>query len=250
MNVQDKIQLGSETAQGGFRNEEDVVRRFNNWKSDLMAQEWLKSMGYSISEIELVEAMKVSGSYKADIQVQIQVTIKLKKEIDCQNLQVKLVSNLTGFNQIDKRWVRNYKELWGISDEVEKLLMYFSGELRPYKANTRDNRRMFVDEFSEEEQNILLNFFKENKTLILADILKGRGRFSAEWMLVVLKTADTKWALKPMNYVLNFYDGEVLISPRGSVHIGKITIQRKGGDNGRDTANMLQFKLNPALLVE
>jgi hypothetical protein len=49
---------------------------------------------------------------------------------------------------------------------------------------------------------------------------------------------------------MNFYDGDVVISPRGSFKIGKITIQRKGGDAGRASANMLQFKINPALLVE
>ena len=28
-----------------------------------------------------------------------------------------------------------------------------------------------------------------------------------------------------------------------------VTIQRKGGDNGRETANMLQFKINPTELL-
>ncbi|WP_078214738.1 hypothetical protein [Bacillus mycoides] len=35
----------------------------------------------------------------------------------------------------------------------------------------------------------------------------------------------------------------------GSLRIGRITIQRKGGDAGRETARMLQFKINPALLL-
>jgi hypothetical protein len=32
--------------------------------------------------------------------------------------------------------------------------------------------------------------------------------------------------------------------------MGKITIQRKGGDAGKDTVNMLQFKFNPCLLFD
>ena len=32
--------------------------------------------------------------------------------------------------------------------------------------------------------------------------------------------------------------------------VWKITMQRKGGDGGRITANMLQFKINPAELFE
>jgi len=34
------------------------------------------------------------------------------------------------------------------------------------------------------------------------------------------------------------------------LHLGKVTMQRKGGDAGRNTANMLQFKINPLKLFE
>jgi hypothetical protein len=47
-------------------------------------------MKYKLTDIELVEAIKISG-FKTDVQVQ--VTIKLKKALDVENLQVKLVSN-------------------------------------------------------------------------------------------------------------------------------------------------------------
>ena len=88
------------------------------------------------------------------------------------------------------------------------------------------------------------------KILILNDILKGRGQFASEWFLVILKQElkDLQWILKPINEVINFYSGEVRITEKGSLKIGKITIQRKGGDGGRESANMLQFKLNPCEL--
>ncbi|MCE2498670.1 MAG: hypothetical protein J4F28_06760 [Nitrosopumilaceae archaeon] len=35
------------------------------------------------------------------------------------------------------------------------------------------------------------------------------------------------------------------ITQRGNLKLGKITIQRKGGDAGQDTAQMLQFKFSP-----
>lgn len=45
---------------------------------------------------------------------------------------------------------------------------------------------------------------------------------------------------------MNYYSsGDILITKQGSIKLGKITIQRKGGDGGRDTANMLQFKIDP-----
>lgn len=249
--MDDKIALGSKTAKDGFQNEYTVIGIFNNWEHELLAQEWLKLMGYDLANIESVKACKIKGSFKTDVQVQIQVSVKLKDEIDCQNLSVKLVSNPTGFNQIDKRWVEKYEELWDIPSDVVKVLKHFTGELPPYISNPKDSRRMFAFELTEKDRNQLLDFLNRNKTLILTDILKGRGQFSAEWMLVILKIADNdiKWALKPMNYVLNFFDGPVLATEKGSFKIGKITIQRKGGDGGRPSANMLQFKINPALLV-
>lgn len=248
------VRRGSVTAKNGFKNEQFVVDEFNDWQKSKFAKLWLTAMEYSLSEIENVKAIKVKGSYKADVQVEIKISIKLKNLTDIQNLQVKLVSNPKGFNQIDKRWLKSYKELWNIPDDIYELLAYFSGELAPKVINTRDSRRMFADEFSFEEQNKFLKFFQENKTLIINDILKGRGRLSAEWMLVILKlkNSDTiEWALEPMNKVLNYFgNGEVKITPRGSFKIGQITIQRKGGDNGRKTANMLQFKINPAELID
>lgn len=245
-----KVELGSKTAKDGFKNEDFVVFTFNNWKNNALAKEWLIAMNYKLSEIKEVRAQKIKGSYKADIQVVILIQIKLKNLQDVQNIQVKLVSNPQGFNQIDKRWIKSYKELWNIPDNICEILQYFTGE-KPPKINTpRDKRRMFLDEFSSMEQNSIMVFFEENKILILNDILKGRGKFASEWFLVILKQKekDLQWTLKPINEVINFYSGEVKITDRGSLKIGKITMQRKGGDGGRESANMLQFKLNPCEL--
>ncbi len=242
---------GSKTAKDWFKNEDFVVKCFNDWENNDLAKNWLKEMEYNLDDIEHVQAIKIKGSFKADIQVEI--SIKLKNVTDFQNLQIKLVSNPQGFNQIDKRWVDSYKEMWNIPENILKILKYFTWEFSPYISNPKDKRRMFANEFSEQEQKELLNFLQENKTLIVSDILKGRWKFAAEWMLVILKIKDEKikWGLKPINFVLNyFWNGEVEITPRGSLKIGKITIQRKGWDWGRKTANMLQFKINPCEILE
>ena len=250
--LQKKINLGSKTAKDGFKNEDYVIAEFNNWEKSSYAGEWLIKMKYKLNEIESVHATKISG-HKADVQVEIKIEIKLKHLVDVQNLQVKLVSNPRGFNQIDKRWLKKYNELWDIPLKVYKLLQHFTGEIEPKIKNPRDKRRMFADEFTENEQKLLLDFFEKNKTLIIADILKGRGRFSAEWMLVILNLkneSDIRWALEPINKVLNhFGNGLILITNRGSIKIGNILVQRKGGDGGRETANMLQFKINPAEIL-
>lgn len=244
-------ELGSLIAKRGFETEDLVVSKFNAWQEDVDAQQWLGIMGYDLAKVEYVCAVKLHG-HKTDVQVQI--TIKLKEIIDVQNLQVKLVSRTKGFNQIDKRWVDRYAELWGIPLEVLRLLKLYTGEVKPdktIKLRDRNKRRLFANEFSLKEQSLLLDWIRANQSLIVSDILKGRGQFSAEWMLVIQgRSQSIKWVLQPMNYCLNFFgNGDVVISPRGTIKIGKITMQRKGGDAGRETANMLQFKINPAELL-
>ena len=249
MNRVDLVQKGSQTAKDGFRNEQDICDKFNHWQSDNEAKQWLTIMQYDLEEIEYVRAIVLHG-YKADVNVQVQ--IKLKSAVDTENIQVKLVSNQRGFNQVDKRWLSHYKEMWCIPDDVFKLLQYYTGELKPYKAGVRDSRRMFIDEFSSTEQALLLDWFTQNKTLVLSDIIKGRGQFSAEWVLVAQKLDNNaRWILVNINQALQHYaNGDVRISPRGSIYIGNVTMQRKGGDGGRDTANMLQFKLDPTQLFD
>lgn len=243
------IDKGSQIAKDGFKNEDEVVEKFNNWQTDSESQKWLETMDYDLKEIEFVEAFKLSG-YKTDVQVQVR--IKLKNLIDVENLQVKLVSNPKGFNQIDKRWIDKYVEMWSIPLEIVEILKRYTGENKPTISSPKDKRRMFANEFTEEEQTNALNWLDNNKTLIISDILRGRGKFAAEWILVILKAnKNSLWTLKPMNIAVNhFSQGDVIITKRGNFTIGKITMQRKGGDGGRITANMLQFKINPAELFE
>jgi DNA-cytosine methyltransferase len=258
-NMNNKQKLGSKTAKDGFKNEDSVISYFNNWKTSDYAQNWLKAMNYNLKEIEFVKAYKVKGSYKTDVQIEIEIEIKLKNLVDIQNLQVKLITNKdpnkkpTGKNQIDKRWVDAYQDMWNIPDNVIKILKHFTGELDPYIKNPRDERRMFIDELTSNDKNTLLDFLNKNKTLIVSDILKGRGKFAAEWMLVIVRNTNyeiTHWALEPINIVMNYFsNGDIQISPKGSIYIGKILMQRKGGDNGRPTANMLQFNIDPAKLI-
>ena len=204
----------------------------------------METMGYRINEIERVTAVTLHG-HKTDVQVQ--VTIVTRKAIGIENLSVKLVSNPQGFNQIDKRWVDSYVEMWGIPVDVACLLKLFTGAVRSARPGLKDSRRMFLSEMMLPERQKVIDFFTANKVLVVSDIIRGSGPFSAGWMLVVLRQSrGDRWVLRSINEAMNvFAHGEVSISPRGSLHIGRILMQRKGGDAGRATATMLQFKINP-----
>ena len=254
----DLIRIGSETAKSGFANEKTIAKKFENWRKDKEAKRWLKIMGYDLKKIKKVKAEVLHG-HKTDVQ--IKVTITLKKLISVQNLSIKKTNSDADYNQIDKRWVKNYVNMWEIPDNIAILLKIFCGEISPSELlkerkitkqkydSLRDKRRFFMDEFESKHKKSVVDFFKKNKILVLTDIIKGRDKFSAGWILVTRYSKDedeTTWVLADINKALNIFgEGEVEISPRGSLSIGRVTLQRKGGDGGRETGNMLQFKIRP-----
>jgi hypothetical protein len=274
----DRTLLGSETAKGGFANERAICEKFNNWQDDIEAREWLGIMRYNIAKLKSVEAIQIPTRIsKSDLDkyniseeeycefvkyqkadAQISIAIKIGDIIKMEYISLKKANIKADFNQIDKRSVDNYQEMWKFDDKVAFWLKLFTGENIPKqylsiigKMELRDNRRLFLDEIPKDVQGKILTFFKENRILIVSDIIKGRGGLSAGWMLVTRKSIDsmtTDWILKDINTVMNFYGkGEVNITNKGSLKIGKVTLQRKGGTGG---STKMQFKFKPCQLFE
>jgi len=241
-----KAELGSLTAKHGFQNETEIAGKFNNWKTDTDAQKWLESMGYSASEVISVDAIKPHGE-KADVELRI----KTKRAESTEGISIKLVSNPTGFNQIDKRWLSHYQKMWKMPTYVVESLKLFVGEIAP-TGKSRQMDRMYLNELDAATQRKVIDFFTANKAEIVSDLLKGDGVYSAGWLMVALKSGDKpKWTVLKMDDAIRFFgDGGVTITRGGNLKIGRITMQRKGGDAGRDTAKMLQFKINPAELFD
>lgn len=274
------VELGSRTAKGGFRNEDEIAAKFNAWRTDAEAAVWLGFMGYRPGSISSVAATKPHGE-KADVVVRISLTENLTqrrgdakseppasaggqpcrtgnppqsrgdaKQVDCrEGISIKLVSSPTGFNQIDKRWLATYAKMWRMPADVVTALKLFVGETPPTKKG-RDAKRMYLNELDPREQKTVIDFFAANKSEIVSDLFKGDGEYSAGWFMVANKSGSkTRWVLRSIEHVIKFFgDGPVEITRAGNLKIGRITMQRKGGDGGRDTAKMLQFKINPALV--
>ncbi len=118
----------------------------------------------------------------------------------------------------------------------------------------KKKRRLFLNEFDRTDANMVVAFFRANKMLVVTDIIRGNDEYPAGWMLVTLynkEKHETKWALTDINKAISIFErGEVEISPKGSLNIGQIGMQRKGGDGGRKSANQLQFKINPSILFD
>lgn len=140
--------------------------------------------------------------------------------------------------------------MWNVPPEVAAALKMFVGEMKLTKPSRAANR-MFLNELETESQKAIVDFFTKNKEQIVSDLFEGDGPFAAKWFLVALKSPATpKWIIRSSSYAAKFFsEGPVTITRSGNLRIGRITMQRKGGDGGRDTANMLQFKINPVLLL-
>ncbi len=239
-------ELGSRTAKAGFRNEDEIAAKFRDWRSDAEAREWLAVMGYDRDTVTGLAVSKPHGE-KADIMV----AVTTRKGSSLHGISIKLVSNATGFNQIDKRWLGQYAGRWRMPDDVAVALRKFTGE-DPPSERSRDPHRMFLNEFSSEMQQRIVEFFSDRKQAIVSDLIKGEGDLDADWFLVAVKSAGRpRWRLVSAAEAIRFFsDGPVVITRSGNLKIGRVSMQRKGGDGGRETANMLQFKINPALLLE
>jgi R.HinP1I restriction endonuclease len=258
-----EIKRGSQTAKAGFQNEDAIRLKFDNWRNDAEAQQWLVAMNYSLQDVLEVNASKPHGE-KADVEV----LVTTKNGQRTEGISIKLVSNPDGYNQIDKRWLKTYARMWNMPEDVHQALRLFVGEEKP-TAIGRDSRRMFLNELDTQSQKIVLDFFIQHREEIVADLFAGSGKHAAGWMLVTIKesgiqpanesdrAADDVISGKPRSILVStsqaakfFGSGEIQITNSGSLKLGRITIQRKGGDNGRESAQMLQFKINPIELLE
>ncbi|MCK9476510.1 MAG: type II restriction endonuclease [Candidatus Muirbacterium halophilum] len=260
-----KQKVGSYTAKGGFKNEADICLKFNNYKIDEQAQKWLNIMGYDYKKIKILKATQISSRInkktaldlgvtpdnieetivfkKADIQIKLDIVIDEIYYIE--NISLKKANVNAGYNQVDKRPVDKYKLFWDIPLSICETLKYYTGEIKAVDTKRlKDKRRMFLNEMDKAKVNELINFFKENKTIIFNDVLRGRGALSADWFLVTRKDDDrVDWILKDINFVCNFFaKGSVEVTKRGNLKIGKMSMQRKGGTPDPES---LQFKINP-----
>jgi len=250
LSVLNKTELSkrnSQTAKDGLLNEEVIANKFHHWRLDMEAASWLQEMSYRDEEVRDVSADVLSNKFKADILVNIYTK---DKDAFKEYVSIKLVSNnKRGFNQIERGSCLKYKMLWNMPDSVYRSLRLFTGDVRPVSVqDLRDDRRMFLDEMPEQPRREILGFFEENKFGILSDLLRGRDDNKADWFLVVMKpkSGDLSSKLVNIDDVVRLYlDGPVEVTKKGSLKIGKLVMQRKGGDRGKESANQLQFKLDP-----
>ena len=244
----------AEIAIGGFKNEDWIASEFNNWICSYWARGWLKTMKYDPDKIEHLcsqTTRKMGFFNKADILVLVE-----------DNVEWISVKKFTAsFNQIDKKWTDTYAKQWKMSEEVTHIFKRYCGEpkYRPRDLlddkqleQISDKRRFNMNELSEVQREQLLDFLNENRKKIVKDVVGGSGKASAKWMLLIEEKDGSPYrsALLPIDRVIEHCIGGAAITDRGNIKLGQLTIQRKGGDAGKHTAQMLQFKFSPRGLFD
>lgn len=225
----------SKIAKSGFKNEDfvrDSIKNRTKLGLDILEQIGVRKFTKVVTGREIGDS-----NGKSDVIIFTDTKV--------HGISVKRING--NYNQIDKRKVDNYLKLWDIENSVLIGLKKFCGEIIPDKK-TRDSRRYFMDELDENEYQSIINFFQKNKDVVLNDIFVGRGKYAAKWMLIVQYVDDEyhRHRIMPMSEIIKKYgDGTIGLTPRKSIKIGKVVLQRKGGNCGGPTARMLQFKMRP-----
>ncbi|MDA7997570.1 MAG: hypothetical protein MPI93_06125 [Nitrosopumilus sp.] len=238
----------SEAARSGFRTEDEVARALCNWREDADARRWIGRMGLEGIDVRAGTTRSIHPSPKADVLVYggpSVVGISVKK------------FRGGGFNQIDKRWVREYRTMWGIPDDVAYTLRKFCGErgCRPVDLgvrDTRDHRRFFLTEMDPGEAERVAGFFNSNADRMIRDMLGGMSRHKADYILAIEKEGGRTVGsnIVDLDTAVGLYTGAARVTRRGSLRIGGVTVQRKGGDKGGPYSRMLQFKFSPRRIIE
>lgn len=250
---------GSETAKKGFRMEKYIAEVLNYWKTNKLGSALLENMKIDLRVIESVKAARdLPRTAKPDLSVK--VFLKNGKVIK-HFISVKEAKKAFSFNHLYKAWVNSFSIEYGLPDQLRKVLKLYVGEISKNGVPLPDGhisgteakkRRLYLSNIADSEA--LVKFFQTNKKKIVRNLLLGYGDFEADYLLVVLEDetrSERLYVLVTDEQAVEFYgEGEVGLTSRGNLKIGRITLQRKGGNAGLSTANMLQFKISPASLLE
>ena len=244
----------AEAAKSGFKNEDWVASEFNNHVCSYWARRWLRTMDYrpdSVDHLCSQTTRKMGFFNKADVLVLVEGNVEW--------ISVKKFT--ASFNQIDKRWTDDYAKQWGMPEDVRITFKRYCGEAgyRPRDLldeaqleQISDQRRFKMNELSSVQREQMLDFLNDNPRRIIKDVVSGTGKASAKWMLLVEEKDGNPYrsVILPIKKVIEYCMGAASITDQGNLKLGELTIQRKGGDGGKRTAQMLQFKFSPKGLFD
>lgn len=256
--------LASKAARRGFKAEDRIIAAINN--NDEVGKKIIKAIkdltGYSLISCS---AFKCPPRAKADVGITCngrQILISVK-EFD--------VDIGFDYNHVERKYVDFYARKWSIPKDVYIALKKFVGEVNargdpvsieelkrdaellgmsPGKLSKK--RRIFLHQMDDQTIENVKRFFSENKMKILKDIFID-GEAIEFFIIVKRQRGLVYYYVLPTKDVLDIYsEGDVRITPKGSLLIGRVELQRKSGDHWTSrgwvdtSASQLQFKIKPS----
>ena len=254
--------MASKAARRGLKAENRLIDAINS-KNEL-GKKLIKAIEKRLGlQFTSCSACKSPARIKSDIRV----TCNDK----CILISVKEFDVKADYNHVERNYVDFYSQKWSMPRDVYVGLKRFVGEvdkrgnpvqveaiekearrsgMTPGKLSKK--RRTFINRLPKPTQNTIKEFFNSNKRKILKDILIADEDIA---FFIIIKREDAKayYYIVPTKDMLDTYDsGDVSITPRGSLQMGKIIIQRKSGDHQTPSgwadrsASQLQFKIRPS----
>jgi len=238
-------EVHSASAKRGFKAEKLLIERINAHSVDTawVVEEAIGQVGYG----EII-AQKPGSKEKPDI-------ILLEQEIVRAGISIKTFGTGRGSNQVFRTPVAQYELEWDVPHDVAALIRNFVGIGESLS-------RVFFNQVDDNEANAVTNFFTQVQPHVVSSILAGKASAAlrADWIMLH-EAKDNKWQervgdrdfwkMYPMAKVIDICCSETpAITAQGGLRLGLgLTMQRKGGDGGKYSANDLQFKMSPRAIL-
>jgi hypothetical protein len=239
----------SEAAARGLKAETTLIDRINQRDSvcEWIVEETCDTRGYGD-----FKARKPNNREKPDVVIYNGSNPHAKSP----GISLKTYKPKVGFGHANRGTVDTYaRDL--------KMPANVADTLRAFATVTDDQDRTLLNQAPAEEQLAVVGFFTQFQRQIVAHVLSGKSDavLKADWMMFheaeegnwEENVGNKKcWHLYPMAKVIDCCCSlKPKISKKGSLDVGLgLTLQRKGGDNGRSTANDLQFKISPKKIMK
>lgn len=244
----DLISAQSAAAHRGLKAETELINSINNQSDECawIVEECCETSGYGN-----FGARKPSNKEKPDVVL----FDKKNEELSTKGISIKTYKPKVSFGQANRGTVETYVKDLGIPKNVAETLLAFT-----HKTQTGD--RVMLNQNSKSSQTELLEFFTQFQKQIISHILRGKdlSALKADWLLFheatdeswKMNVGDKRfWKLYPMEEIIECsLRKKPTINENGNLILGiGLTMQRKGGDGGKNSANDLQFKIDPVEII-
>ena len=233
----------SQTAKKGYEEEQLVCNDLNN---EIIKEEFRPMLGDNYNECN-----RITGNHKCDIQSDNEILKgQVKKYKKGQ------------FQQLDRHWIscliNNIPELNEVSQILKDLFEYPLLPNGTHVDKSKHIKKLCNSNYSQEILDNLLDLLNKFKRQILEYAFYGLNLemkpeylFGVEYentkrnKIVLFKIEDIIKYLEKLNFKISPRKTAILLGDNGT-----ISLQRKGGDNGKKCSNHLQIKIKLSNLID